>query len=156
MKLLINEQQKSYGNAKICCIFWKKLKIDMLKLKNIVKLEITIVFQNGSNLVASRGTWRKIYFFRRKSWKIFYLYGSNRKRKYRNWQKWKRLHKKQYLTDSDSARFYWYLINNARFMACSSWNLVNNLAEVIHKTKCKYRHDDKRTCGTKYCDCFLK
>ena len=42
MKLLINEQQK--WNAKICCIFFKKSKIDMLKLKNIVKLEITIVF----------------------------------------------------------------------------------------------------------------
>ena len=39
---VINEQQK--WNAKICCIFFKKLKIDILKLKNIVKLEITIVF----------------------------------------------------------------------------------------------------------------
>ena len=46
-------------------------------------------------------------------------------------------------------------------MASALSNLVNNIYfEEIHRTKCKYGHDDKRceTCGTKYkyCDCFLK
>ena len=39
-------------------------------------------------------------------------------------------------------------------------NLVNNLSEEIHRTKCKFVHSDKKceTCGIKYkhCDCFLE
>ena len=31
-------------------------------------------------------------------------------------------------------------------------NLVDNLAEAIHKIKCKYEHD-KKTCTIKYTDC---
>ena len=38
-------------------------------------------------------------------------------------------------------------------------NLVNNLSEGIHKTECKYGHDDKKckTCIAKYkyCNRFL-
>ena len=45
-------------------------------------------------------------------------------------------------------------------MASSLSNLVNNLAEGIRKTKCKYGHNDKicETCGVKYknYDCFLE
>ena len=44
-------------------------------------------------------------------------------------------------------------------MASALSNLVNNLSEGIHRTKCKFEHDDKKceTCGIKckYCDCFL-
>ena len=51
-------------------------------------------------------------------------------------------------------------IDCARFMAISLSNLVNKIAEAIHKTKCKYGHNDKMcgTCGIKYkdCNCFLK
>ena len=36
MKLLTNEKQVSYENAKICNISKKGLKINMLKIKNIV------------------------------------------------------------------------------------------------------------------------
>ena len=50
-------------------------------------------------------------------------------------------------------------IVSERFMANSSSNLVNNLAEEIHKTKCKYGHSEKKceTCGIKYkgCNCFF-
>ena len=51
-------------------------------------------------------------------------------------------------------------IDSTRFMASSLSSLVNNLSEGIHKTKCKYRHDDKK-CETciikhKYCNCFLE
>ena len=37
-------------------------------------------------------------------------------------------------------------------MVSSLSNLVNNLSEVINKTKCKYRHDDKKceACGNEY------
>ena len=34
-------------------------------------------------------------------------------------------------------------ITSTQFMASSLSNL-NNLSEVIHKIKCKYRHDDKK------------
>ena len=51
-------------------------------------------------------------------------------------------------------------IDSARFMASSLLNLVNNLADAIHKIKCKYRHDDKKreACEIAYeiCDYFLE
>ena len=49
-------------------------------------------------------------------------------------------------------------IDNARFMASSLSNLVNNLFEGIDRIKYKHEHDDKKCeiCGTKfkYCNCF--
>ena len=39
MKLLTNEQQESYENAKISYICKESLKIIRLKIKNIAKLE---------------------------------------------------------------------------------------------------------------------
>ena len=45
-------------------------------------------------------------------------------------------------------------------MGSSLSNLVNNLSEGIHRTKCKLGHDHKKfeTCGIKYkyCNCFLE
>ena len=44
-------------------------------------------------------------------------------------------------------------------MASSLSNLVDNLAEKIHKIKCKYGHNKKHeTCGIKYkdCECYLE
>ena len=45
-------------------------------------------------------------------------------------------------------------------MASSLSNLINNLAEEIHKIKCKYWQDDKKCegCGIKYkeCNCSLR
>ena len=35
-------------------------------------------------------------------------------------------------------------IVSARYMATSLSNLASNLAEGIHKIKCKYGHDDKK------------
>ena len=47
MKSLINEQQKSYQNGKICYIFLKRLQDKHAKDKNIVKLgTITIIQVN--------------------------------------------------------------------------------------------------------------
>ena len=48
-------------------------------------------------------------------------------------------------------------IDCAKFMAISLSNLVNNLSEGIHKTKCKYGQDNQKseTRGIKhkFCDC---
>ena len=43
-------------------------------------------------------------------------------------------------------------IDNTRFMASSLLNLVNNLSEGIHRSKCKFDHDNKKceTCRIKY------
>ena len=45
-------------------------------------------------------------------------------------------------------------------MTSSLLNLFNNLAEEIHRIKCKFGHDDKKweTCGIEYkcCNCFLE
>ena len=35
-------------------------------------------------------------------------------------------------------------IDSARVMASSLSNLINDLAEEIHRIKCKYRHDNKK------------
>ena len=35
-------------------------------------------------------------------------------------------------------------IDNARFMASSLSNLINNLSEGIHRIKCKHGHNDKQ------------
>ena len=52
MKLLTNEQQESYENAKICYSCKKSLKINMRKMKNIKKLEISAIIQiQGLNIV---------------------------------------------------------------------------------------------------------
>ena len=52
------------------------------------------------------------------------------------------------------------LIDNARFMASSLSNLVNNLSGGIYRIKCKFGHNNKKceTCGIKYkhCNCFLE
>ena len=49
-------------------------------------------------------------------------------------------------------------IDSARFMESSLSNLVSKPIEEIHKMKCKYRHNDRKTCGIKHknCECFLK
>ena len=49
-------------------------------------------------------------------------------------------------------------IDNARFMASSISNLVNNLSEGIHRINCKYGRDKCEACKIKYnyYDCFFK
>ena len=45
MKLLINEQKESYENAKSAVFVRKGLKINMVKIKNIAKLETAVIIQ---------------------------------------------------------------------------------------------------------------
>ena len=51
-------------------------------------------------------------------------------------------------------------VDSTRFMAMSKLNLVNNLYQEIHKTRCKSGCNDKKceTCGIEYmyCDFFLQ
>ena len=51
-------------------------------------------------------------------------------------------------------------IDSARFMASALSNALNNISEGMHKIKCKFRGDDKKseTCSIKYkyCNCFLE
>ena len=54
-----------------------------------------------------------------------------------------------------------HVINSARFTASSLSNLVNKLAEGIHRIKCKYWHKNKKfeePCRVEYKDfhCFLR
>ena len=44
MKLLTNEQKESYENTKKCYIC-KSLKINILKIKNIIMLQIIVIIQ---------------------------------------------------------------------------------------------------------------
>ena len=44
MKLLTNERKELYENTKRCYIC-KSLKINMLKIKNIIKLQIIVIIQ---------------------------------------------------------------------------------------------------------------
>ena len=154
----------------------KNLKVNILKIKNIVKLvtivivqvncrgtahsicswkysvpkEIPIVFHNGSNY--------DYYFILKQlveefEGKFTYL-GENtvcyiifsvpiEKEVTRIDKKGKEITK----TLSYRLQF----LNSARFMASLLSNLVSNLAEGIHKIKCKYGNNDKKcqTCGIK-------
>ena len=47
MKLLTNEQQKSYENLKFCYICTKKLKIIKLKIKNMSKSGTIVIIQEN-------------------------------------------------------------------------------------------------------------
>ena len=62
--------------------------------------------------------------------------------------------------DSKNTSYILQLFDTTSFIASSLLNLVNNHSEGIHRTKCKFGHDDKKckTCGIKYkhCDCFLE
>ena len=52
MKLLIDKQQESYENSKICYICHKKFENKYLKdKKNIVKLEIIVIIQQNIEVV---------------------------------------------------------------------------------------------------------
>ena len=68
---------------------------------------------------------------------------------------------KLYLIDENllTAQGLWQT-DNARFMTSSLLSLANNLAEQIHKIKCKHKHDHKiwETHGIwyQYGNCFLE
>ena len=90
--------------------------------------------------------------YQRKYWKIHNLHSSNKNKVIIIDKKGKEI------TKNISHRLQ--LIDSAIFIASSLSNLVDNLAERIHKIKCKNEHNDMKckTCGIKHkdCDCFLE
>ena len=77
---------------------------------------------------------------------MYNLYISNRNRSYKNQYK---------ITRGEITKNISYMlqfIDSARFMASSLLNLVNNLSEGIHRSKCKFDHGNKKceTCRIKY------
>ena len=73
--------------------------------------------------------------FRRKHWKIYNLYSSNRKKVTRTDKNGEEITK--------NISYKLQFIDSARFMESALSNLVNNLSEGIHRFKCKFRHNDK-------------
>ena len=63
-------------------------------------------------------------------------------------KKWRRNYKKK-------KSYRVLFIDSPRFIASSLSNLVKNLAKEIHKNKCKYEHDEKKseTWGVEYKYC---
>ena len=51
LNLLTKEQQELYENAKICYNCRKKLKINIWKIKNIVKLDIIAIIQENMEVL---------------------------------------------------------------------------------------------------------
>ena len=51
MELLINEQQNSYQNSKICYICKEKFKNKYVKDKKYVKLEINVIIQGNIEML---------------------------------------------------------------------------------------------------------
>ena len=45
---------------------------------------------------------------------------------------------------TENSSYILQFIDSARFMSSSLSNLVNNLSEGIHRTKCKFGHYDKK------------
>ena len=74
--------------------------------------------------------------YRRKHWKIYNLYNSNR-----------------------NVSYILQVIDSPRFKADSLSKLVNNLSEENYRIKCKFGHDDEKceicTIEYKYCNFLL-
>ena len=168
-KLLTKGQQESCENAKICYICKDKFHNKYLKdkkcrkaidryrytgkyrgaahsiwnLKYSVPKKIPMVFHNGSNYG---------YHFIMKELaeelqKQFTCLGENTE-KYITFtvpigKEITRINKNgEEITKNIS--YILQFINSARFMASSLSNLVNNLSEGIHRTKCKFGQNDKK------------
>ena len=101
-----------------------------------------MVFHNVSNY--------NYHFIKELAKEYEWQFSSNSQRSSNFWWKWRKNSKILYKLQ---------FIDTVRFMASSLSNLVNNLAEGIHKIKFKYGHHDKK-CETriksKYCKCCLK
>ena len=177
IKLLTNEQQESYKNAKICylckgkredkhakdkkyhtnrnhCHYTGERSGVAHKLEYSIPKEINIIFQNGPNYYH--------HFIMKKLPKEFKgqfsCLGENTE-KYITFpvpmeKEVKRIGKNEEETTKVISHRLQF-IDSARFMASSLVNVVNNLAEGSYKIKCKYGHDSKKceTCEIKYKDC---
>ena len=184
-KLLTNEQQKSYENAKICYI-WKETFEDthakdkiyrklrdhcqytgeysdaansLCNLKYSVPKEIATFFHNGSNY--------DYHFIIKELAEEFegqFNCLAKNIEKYITFsvptEKELQVLIKKGKEIRKTVSYRLQFIDSSRFMESSLSNLVNNLAKEIHKIQCKYRHNDNKceNCAIEYKDyeCFLQ
>ena len=167
MKLLTNEQQESYENAKICYICKEKFENKYLTNKRYCKVrdhchykgekrgaahiicnskhslpkKIPVAFSNGSNYDYHFIIKELAEEFK----KQFTCFGENTE-KYITFAI--QIEKEVARTDktgeeaTKNLSYILQFIDSARFMANSLSNLVNNLSEGIHGIKCKFGHSD--------------
>ena len=150
----------------------KSLKINIWKIKYIVKLEINVIIQGNIEVlqnsicnlkysvskVFNKGLNYDYHFIKKELAKEFKkqftCLGENTE-KYITFtvpieKEVIRINKK----GEEVTKIISYIlrfIDSARFMASPLSNLVNNLSEGIYRTKCKFGHNDKKckTCGIK-------
>ena len=175
MKLLTKEQQESYKNTKICYICKEQFENKYLKdktgdrkvrnhcywtgeyrsavdtiynLKYSVPKNIAIVFNNGSNYDVNS----IIKELAKEIKKQFTCLGENTD-KYITFTV--PIEKEVTRIDKNGKEIKKYIsyilqfIDSGRFMARSFLNLISNLCEGIHRTECKFGHDDKQ-CKTMF------
>ena len=176
MKLLTNEQQDSYENAKSYFIYkeifegknakdkkYRKVRDhchytgkyrgaaqSICNLKYIVPKEIPIVFHNGSNydyhfvVKVLAEEFEKQFICLGESTENYINLSIPTQKEVTKIDK-----NREGITKTISYRLEF--IDSKKFMVSSLSNLANNLAEAIHKIKCKHEHDDRKyeTCEIK-------
>ena len=163
----------------------KSLTINMLKIKNIIKLEIIVIIQGNIevlhiayvkftlpkeiSIVFHNGSNYDYHFIIKELAEEFagkFIFLGESTEKYINCsvpldKENTRIDKnRKEITKAISYSVQFIDRFLGRFMANSLSNIVNNLAEGIHKIKCKNEHDNKK-CEThriryKNCDYFLE
>ena len=167
MKLLTNEQQESYENAKICYICKEKFENKHLKIKKCCKVRDHCHY-TGEYRVAARGVCNlkcsvpkiiPVVFHNESNYNFDFIIkelADEFKKKFtclgENIEK--------YGIEITKTLFYiLQFIDSARFMTNSLSNFINKPSEGIHRIKCKFGHDEKKfqTCRIKYkyCGCFF-
>ena len=170
--------KKPNKQARICYICQKILKINIWKIKNIIKLEIIVIaahsicnlkysvpekvpitFHNGSNYdyhliikVLADEVKKQSTCLGENTEKHITFTLSIEEVTIKNDKNGEEITK--------SISYILQFIESERFMVRSLSTFVNNLSEDIHNIKCKYRRDNKKceTCETtcEVCHCFLK
>ena len=119
----------------------KNSKINIWKIKNIIKLEINVLIQEKIDVL------RIAYVTYSVFQKVFIVF-----------HKVTRIDKKEEeITNNIS--YILQFVDGLRFMESPLTYLVNSLFERIHKIKCKYGHNNQKceTCRSKYkySECFF-
>ena len=120
----------------------KNSKINIWKIKNIIKLEINVLIQEKIDVLriayVTYSVFQKVFIAFHKVTKID--------------------KKEEEITNNIS--YILQFVDSSRFMESPLTYLVNSLFERIHKIKCKYEDNDKKceTCRSKYkySECFFE
>ena len=169
--------KKPNKKARICYICEKIWKINIWKIKNIIKLEIIVIaahsicnlkysvpknvpitFHNGSNydyhclMKVLADEVRKQSTCLAENTEKHITFAVSIEEVTKNDKNGEEITK--------SISYILQFIDSEKFMASSLSTFINNLSEGIHKIKCKYGRDNKKceTCEItcEVCHCFLK